>query len=217
MRAQSASHCVAVHLRRRGPMDPRHDERHHSSRWHDGLLSASPRHVHDAGSHGLLVGEPDGRPMPAPITIRAGAAKLTSRMGEDFETVIGLECHVELSRRTKMFCGSPNEFGAPPNTNVCPICLGLPGSLPVPNEQAIELHRADRPRAGLRDRPVLAVPPEELLLSGHAEELPDLPVRPSDMRQGTPQRAESPPIMAPRRSRSSETWEMREGFVRAAA
>ncbi|HET6776344.1 MAG TPA: Asp-tRNA(Asn)/Glu-tRNA(Gln) amidotransferase subunit GatB [Actinomycetota bacterium] len=59
-------------------------------------------------------------------------------MGEDFETVIGLECHVELSTRTKMFCGSPNEFGAPPNTNVCPICLGLPGSLPVPNEQAIE-------------------------------------------------------------------------------
>ena len=59
-------------------------------------------------------------------------------MGEDFETVIGLECHVELSTRTKMFCGCRNEFGAPPNTNVCPICLGLPGSMPVPNEQAIE-------------------------------------------------------------------------------
>ena len=59
-------------------------------------------------------------------------------MGEDFETVIGLECHVELSTRTKMFCGCRNEFGAPPNTNVCPTCLGLPGSLPVPNEQAIE-------------------------------------------------------------------------------
>jgi aspartyl-tRNA(Asn)/glutamyl-tRNA(Gln) amidotransferase subunit B len=59
-------------------------------------------------------------------------------MGEDFETVIGLECHVELSTRTKMFCGCRNEFGAPPNTNVCPVCLGLPGSLPVPNERAIE-------------------------------------------------------------------------------
>ncbi|HEX7464792.1 MAG TPA: Asp-tRNA(Asn)/Glu-tRNA(Gln) amidotransferase subunit GatB, partial [Actinomycetota bacterium] len=59
-------------------------------------------------------------------------------MAEDFETVIGLECHVELSTRTKMFCGCLNEFGAPPNTNVCPVCLGHPGSLPVPNEKAIE-------------------------------------------------------------------------------
>jgi aspartyl-tRNA(Asn)/glutamyl-tRNA(Gln) amidotransferase subunit B len=56
----------------------------------------------------------------------------------DYETVIGLECHVELSTRTKMFCGCLNEFGAEPNTNVCPVCLGHPGSLPVPNETAIE-------------------------------------------------------------------------------
>jgi aspartyl-tRNA(Asn)/glutamyl-tRNA(Gln) amidotransferase subunit B len=56
----------------------------------------------------------------------------------DYESVIGLECHVELSTDTKMFCGCRNEFGAPPNTNVCPVCLGLPGSLPVPNERAIE-------------------------------------------------------------------------------
>src|ERR671934_2793281 len=55
----------------------------------------------------------------------------------DWETVIGLECHVELDTRTKMFCGCPNEFGADPNTNVCPVCLGHPGSLPVPNEEAI--------------------------------------------------------------------------------
>jgi aspartyl-tRNA(Asn)/glutamyl-tRNA(Gln) amidotransferase subunit B len=59
-------------------------------------------------------------------------------MATDFETVIGLECHVELSTRTKMFCGCANAFGAPPNTNVCPVCLGHPGSLPVPNETAIE-------------------------------------------------------------------------------
>jgi aspartyl-tRNA(Asn)/glutamyl-tRNA(Gln) amidotransferase subunit B len=56
----------------------------------------------------------------------------------EYETVIGLECHVELSTRTKMFCGSPNEFGAEPNTNVCPVCLGHPGTLPVANRQAIE-------------------------------------------------------------------------------
>ena len=59
-------------------------------------------------------------------------------MGVGFESVIGLECHVELSTATKMFCGCRNEFGAPPNTNVCPVCLGHPGSLPVPNERAIE-------------------------------------------------------------------------------
>ena len=56
----------------------------------------------------------------------------------DFETVIGLEVHVELSTRSKMFCGCRNEFGAPPNTRVCPVCLGLPGSLPVINRRAVE-------------------------------------------------------------------------------
>ena len=57
---------------------------------------------------------------------------------DEFETVIGLECHVELSTATKMFCGCRNEFGAAPNTHTCPVCLGHPGSLPVPNEKAIE-------------------------------------------------------------------------------
>jgi aspartyl-tRNA(Asn)/glutamyl-tRNA(Gln) amidotransferase subunit B len=62
----------------------------------------------------------------------------TLRTARGFEVVIGLECHVELSTATKMFCGCPNVFGAPPNTNVCEVCLGHPGSLPVPNERAIE-------------------------------------------------------------------------------
>ena len=55
----------------------------------------------------------------------------------ELETVIGLECHVELSTRTKMFCGCRNAFGDEPNTNVCPVCLGHPGTLPVPNAEAI--------------------------------------------------------------------------------
>ena len=54
-----------------------------------------------------------------------------------WEAVIGLETHVELSTRSKMFCGCPASFDAPPNTNVCPVCLGLPGALPVPNREAV--------------------------------------------------------------------------------
>jgi aspartyl-tRNA(Asn)/glutamyl-tRNA(Gln) amidotransferase subunit B len=55
-----------------------------------------------------------------------------------YEPVIGLETHVELGTRTKMFCGCPTTFGLDPNTAVCPVCLGLPGSLPVANRSAIE-------------------------------------------------------------------------------
>lgn len=57
----------------------------------------------------------------------------------NFETVIGLEVHVELKTESKIFCGCKTDFGAPPNTNVCPVCLGHPGTLPVLNEQAVEL------------------------------------------------------------------------------
>ena len=56
---------------------------------------------------------------------------------EGWELVVGLEVHVELSTRTKLFCGCANRFGDEPNTNVCPTCLGLPGSLPVINETAV--------------------------------------------------------------------------------
>ncbi|MBA2458551.1 MAG: Asp-tRNA(Asn)/Glu-tRNA(Gln) amidotransferase subunit GatB [Gemmatimonadales bacterium] len=56
-----------------------------------------------------------------------------------WETVIGLEVHVQLRTRTKMFCACRTTFGDPPNTNVCPVCLGLPGALPVPNAEAVRL------------------------------------------------------------------------------
>jgi aspartyl-tRNA(Asn)/glutamyl-tRNA(Gln) amidotransferase subunit B len=58
---------------------------------------------------------------------------------EPYTTIIGLEVHVQLQTETKLFCGCPTTFGAPPNTQVCPTCLGLPGSLPVMNRRAFEL------------------------------------------------------------------------------
>ena len=57
---------------------------------------------------------------------------------EGWEMVVGLEVHVELATATKLFCGCANRFGDEPNTNVCPVCLGLPGSLPVPNAVAVD-------------------------------------------------------------------------------
>ncbi len=59
--------------------------------------------------------------------------------GESWEIVVGLEVHCELATVTKLFCGCPNMFGDEPNTNVCPVCLGLPGSLPVLNHNVVEL------------------------------------------------------------------------------
>jgi aspartyl-tRNA(Asn)/glutamyl-tRNA(Gln) amidotransferase subunit B len=57
----------------------------------------------------------------------------------EYEAVIGLETHVQLKTKSKMWCGCPNQYGSEPNTNVCPVCLGLPGVLPVPNDEALRL------------------------------------------------------------------------------
>ncbi|MBQ8724657.1 MAG: Asp-tRNA(Asn)/Glu-tRNA(Gln) amidotransferase subunit GatB, partial [Oscillospiraceae bacterium] len=57
---------------------------------------------------------------------------------KEYETVIGLEVHAELSTRSKIYCSCPNEFGLEPNTAVCPICMGLPGALPTLNEKVLE-------------------------------------------------------------------------------
>jgi aspartyl-tRNA(Asn)/glutamyl-tRNA(Gln) amidotransferase subunit B len=69
----------------------------------------------------------------------SAAALATPEEIAKYEPVIGLEVHVQLNTSTKIFCGCPTGFGAPPNSNVCPVCLGLPGSLPVLNRRALEM------------------------------------------------------------------------------
>ena len=63
---------------------------------------------------------------------------MTTDVLDGWELVVGLEVHCELRTQTKLFCGCRNQFGAEPNTNICPVCLGLPGSLPVINRQAVD-------------------------------------------------------------------------------
>jgi Asp-tRNA(Asn)/Glu-tRNA(Gln) amidotransferase B subunit len=70
----------------------------------------------------------------------AGFARLWLNFSAmEYEAVIGLETHVQLKTKSKMWCGCANQYGSGPNTNVCPVCLGLPGVLPVPNDETLRL------------------------------------------------------------------------------
>ena len=143
--------------------------------------------------NGLADGLPTGFQLAGPAfsenrildaALRARAGDRLRRLGgeaahepEDWEPVIGLEIHVQLKTRTKMFCGCELSFGEEPNTRTCPVCLGLPGSLPVVNARAIHFGLLMGEAFELRDRPALDLRAQELLLSRPGQELPDLPVR----------------------------------------
>src|SRR5712692_9037362 len=77
-------------------------------------------------------------PLASERTAAGGVSPSAVSDRNEMEAVVGLEVHCELATVTKLFCGCANQFGAEPNTHVCPVCLGLPGSLPVLNERTVE-------------------------------------------------------------------------------
>ena len=101
---------------------------------------------------------------------------------DKYEVVIGLEVHVQLATQSKIFSWSSAAFGADPNTHTDPVCLGLPGTLPVLNARRRRVGGAPRAGGGLQDPPALPVLAQALLLSRPAQGLSNLAVRRADLR-----------------------------------
>ncbi|MEJ7718793.1 MAG: Asp-tRNA(Asn)/Glu-tRNA(Gln) amidotransferase subunit GatB [Thermoleophilaceae bacterium] len=129
-----------------------------------------------------------------------GAAPAADPAERRYEPVIGLEIHVQLATATKMFCACALSFGEEPNTRTCPVCLGHPGTLPVPNARAVHFGLMIGMALECEIASAVDLPPQELLLSGPAEGLPDLPVRHAAVRARAPRRRAHPP-RAPRGGR----------------
>ena len=104
-------------------------------------------------------------------------ALATPEMIARYEPVIGLEVHVQLATATKIFCGCPTSFGAPPNTNVCPVCLGLPGALPVLNREAVDMAIKAGLALNCTIRPRSRFARKNYFYPGPAQGLPNFPVR----------------------------------------
>ena len=94
-----------------------------------------------------------------------------------YRIVIGLEVHVQLLTKTKLFCGCGTQFGLPPNTATCPVCIGLPGALPVMNRRAFNLALRAAQALNCQTRRVYQMGSQKLLLSRFAQKLSDQPVR----------------------------------------
>src|ERR1700682_5844899 len=115
------------------------------------------------------------------MTTYTSESSATATTTTKYEAVIGLECHVQLATDSKMFCGCPTDYaGAAPNTHVCPICLGMPGVLPVINRRAVEYTlltglaiNADIPEATKCDRKNYPYPD---LVKGYQLSQYDLPL-----------------------------------------
>ena len=119
-----------------------------------------------------------------------------------YDTVIGIEVHVELGTVTKMFDGAPAGFGEEPNTSVTPVSLGLPGLAAGGQRQGRRVRDPHRAGAELLDRGDVPVRPEELLLPGRAQELPDVAVRRAHRVRGLPRRRAGRRQHLPRRDRA---------------
>ena len=127
----------------------------------------------------LFIFRPPTSKLRLRITVPLAYGQRFANRVHAYTIIIGLEVHVQLLTESKLFCGCSTQFGAAPNTQTCPVCIGMPGTLPVMNREAFELALKTAVALELRDRPVHQVGPQAVLLSRPAQGLPDQPVRPA--------------------------------------